>query len=241
LHKLGVISFLKKRKMKKSALVFILFCSIAFSQETVTKNFGDFNELKVYNGLTVEIQKSNTSKIEISGSQSSDVIVKNVDGVLKIRLRIPDSFVAKDIKVKLFYENLNVLDANEGSIIVSKELIKQKHLEVRVQEGAKINLKVNTKHLNVKAVTGGIIELSGKVGNQIIKATTGGIYKSFHLISEQTIVVAASGAKVETNTTELLDAKVRFGGTILYKGELKILNTKKFIGGSIKLVDYLDF
>ncbi len=223
--------------MKKIALVFTLFCSIAFSQETVTKNFGDFNELKVYNGLTVEIQKSNTSKIEISGSQSSDVIVKNVDGVLKIRLRIPDSFIAKDVKVRLFYENLNVLDANEGSTIVSKELIKQKHLEVRVQEGAKINLKVSTKHLNVKAVSGGIIKLLGKTRNQIIEATTGGIYKSFNLISEETTVVAASGANVKINTTELLDAKVRFGGTILYKGKPEILKTKKVIGGSIKSVN----
>jgi len=223
--------------MKKIALVFTLFCSIAFSQETVTKNFGDFNELKVYNGLTVEIQKSNTSKIEISGSQSSDVIVKNVDGVLKIRLRIPDSFIAKDVKVRLFYENLNVLDANEGSTIVSKELIKQKHLEVRVQEGAKINLKVSTKHLNVKAVSGGIIKLLGKTRNQIIEATTGGIYKSFNLISEESTVVAASGANVKINTTELLDAKVRFGGTILYKGKPEILKTKKVIGGSIKSVN----
>ncbi len=223
--------------MKKIALVFTLFCSIAFSQETVTKNFGDFNELKVYNGLTVEIQKSNTSKIEISGSQSSDVIVKNVDGVLKIRLRIPDSFIAKDVKVRLFYENLNVLDANEGSTIVSKELIKQKHLEVRVQEGAKINLKGSTKHLNVKAVSGGIIKLLGKTRNQIIEATTGGIYKSFNLISEETTVVAASGANVKINTTELLDAKVRFGGTILYKGKPEILKTKKVIGGSIKSVN----
>ncbi len=223
--------------MKKIALVFTLFCSIAFSQETVTKKFGDFNELKVYNGLTVEIQKSNTSKIEISGSQSSDVIVKNVDGVLKIRLRIPDSFIAKDVKVRLFYENLNVLDANEGSTIVSKELIKQKHLEVRVQEGAKINLKVSTKHLNVKAVSGGIIKLLGKTRNQIIEATTGGIYKSFNLISEETTVVAASGANVKINTTELLDAKVRSGGTILYKGKPEILKTKKVIGGSIKSVN----
>lgn len=221
--------------MKNITLLFFLACSIAFGQEKITKNLGDFNELKVYNGLTVELKKSNQSKIEITGSQSGDVTVKNANGVLKIRLKFPESFIAEDVRIVLFYnDNINVLDANEGGTIMSDNIIKQLHLEVKVQEGAKIFLAVNTKHLTVKTVSGGLIELSGSTENQNIEATTGGIYKAYKLISKQAIVIAASGANVEVHTTEILDAKVRFGGTIHYKGTPEVLKTKKIIGGVIK-------
>lgn len=221
--------------MKNITMLLFLACSMVFGQETITKKLGEFNELKVFNGLTVELKKSNESKIEISGSQSKDVTVKNSNGILKVRLQFPESFIAEDVRIVLFYnDNIDILDANEGATIISDNTIKQQHLEVKVQEGAKIYLAVNTKHLTVKSVSGGLIELSGSTENQNIEATTGGIYEGYKLISKQTIAVAASGATTEVYTTEILDAKVRFGGTIHYKGTPEVLKTKKIIGGVIK-------
>jgi hypothetical protein len=221
--------------MKKLALLLTLTCSIVFAQETITKNLGDFNTLKVYNGLTVEIQKSSTSKIEISGKKAEDVTVKNSNGILKVRLKFPEGFTSEDVRIKLYYSNtMDVLDANEGGKISSEEVLKQQHLEVKVQEGAFINVPIDTKYLVVKAVSGGAISLTGSTQNQTIEATTGGIYEAFDLQSKQTTVTAASGARVEVKTSEILDAKVRFGGTIYYKGTPEVLKTKKIIGGTIK-------
>jgi hypothetical protein len=221
--------------MKKLSLVLMLTCSIVFAQETITKNLGDFNELKVYNGLTVKVKKGSKSKVEISGSQSDDVTVKNVDGILKIRLRFPDSFTAEDVNITIFHkDDLTVLDANEGGKIIADEVFKQQHLEVRVQEGARINIDVDVRHLTGKAVSGGRIKVSGKTQNQNVEATTGGIYNALNLESQQTIVLAASGAEAEVNATEILDAKVRFGGSIYYHGKPEVLKTKKVIGGTIK-------
>ncbi len=221
--------------MKKLTLLLVLISTFTFAQQKFTTKLGDFNELKVFNGLTVELEKSNESKIEISGSQSEDVSIKNANGILKIRLKFPESFTAEDVRIVLFYsENIDILDANEGATILSEATIKQQHLEVKVQEGAKINIPVDTKHLTIKAVSGGIIELSGVTQNQNVEATTGGIYEGYNLQSKQSIVTAASGARVEVKTTEILDAKVRFGGTIHYKGNPEVLKTKKIIGGVIK-------
>lgn len=221
--------------MKKLALLLTLTCSILFAQEPITKNLGDFNTIKVYNGLTVKLQKSSTSKIEISGEKSEDVSIKNSNGILKIRLKFPEGFTAEDVKITVFYNsNIDVLDANEGGNIISDETINQQHLEVKVQEGARIELPVETKYLVVKAVSGGIITLTGVTQNQTIEATTGAIYNAFDLQSKQTEVTAASGATVEVKTSEVLDAKVRFGGTIYYKGTPEVLKTKKIIGGTIK-------
>ncbi|UMB59542.1 DUF2807 domain-containing protein [Lutibacter sp. A80] len=221
--------------MKKLTLLLVFISTITFSQEKIITKIGDFNTLKVYNGLTVELKKGTTSKVEITGSQSKDVSIKNSNGILKIRLHFPDSFTAEDVKIVLYYnKNIDVLDANEGGTIISDEIIEQQLLEVKVQEGAKIYLDVNTKHLTVKAVSGGIIELNGVTENQNIEATTGGIYEGYDLQSKQAIVISASGATAEVNASEILDAKVRFGGNIYYIGTPETLKTKKVIGGVIK-------
>ncbi len=221
--------------MKKFTVLFILFSATLFAQEPITTKLGDFNIVKVYNGLTVELQKSNSPKIEISGAQAKDVMVKNSNGTLKIRLKFPEAFIAENVKIVLYYDNdISVLDANEGASIISNEIIKQQHIEVRAQEGAKIDLDINTKYLMVKSVSGGFIYLKGITENQTIEATTGGIYSGFELQSKQAIVLSSSGGNVEVKISELLDANVRFGGTIFYKGTPEILKTKITIGGTIK-------
>lgn len=221
--------------MKKLTLLLILFSATLFAQEPITTKLGDFNTVKVYNGLTVELQKSNSSKIEISGTQAKDVSVKNSNGTLKIRLKFPKGFIAENAKIVLYYDkDISVLDANEGASIISEETIKQQHIEVRAQEGAKIDLDINTKYLVVKSVSGGFISLNGLVENQTIEATTGGIYSGFDLQSKQAIAMSSSGATVEVKISELLDASVRFGGSIYYDGNPEVLKTKITIGGTIK-------
>lgn len=221
--------------MKKLTLFIMLFTAILFAQEPITTNLGDFNTVKVYNGLTVELQKSNSSKIEISGSQAKDVSVKNSNGTLKIRLKFPEGFIAENVKIILYHsQDIPVLDANEGASIFSEEPVKQQHLEVRTQEGAKIKLDIDTKYLIAKSVSGGIISLSGVTESQTVEATTGGIYSAYGLQSKQAIVTSASGANIEIRASELLDANVRFGGSVFYKGTPEILKTKITIGGTIK-------
>jgi hypothetical protein len=221
--------------MKKLALLFVLVGSIAFAQEPITKKLGDFSTLKVFNGLTVKLQKAESPSIVISGNKSEDVSVKNSNGILKIKLKFPDSFTAEDVSITINYTKpIQVLDGNEGATILSETTINQQQLEVKVQEGAIIKVPVEVKYLTVKTVTGGKIKLKGVTQNQTIEATTGGIYKAYNLESKQTTAVAASGAVVEVKTTEVLDAKVRFGGNIYYKGAPEVLKTKKIIGGTIK-------
>lgn len=221
--------------MKKLILLLILFSATLFAQEPITTKLGDFNTIKVYNGLTVELQKSNSSKIEISGSQAKDVTINNSNGTLKIRLKFPEGFLAENVQIVLYHaKDILILDANEGASIFSDETLKQQHLEVRTQEGAKIKLDIDTKFLIVKAVSGGIISLSGVTESQTVEANTGGIYSAYDLQSKQAIVTSSSGANVEIIASELLDASVRFGGSVFYKGTPEILKTKTIIGGTIK-------
>jgi len=208
---------------------------LVFGQQNMTTNLGDFNDLKVFSGLTVKLVKSDENKIVITGSKADQVSVKNKNGLLKLSLKFTDGFKADDININLYYnKNLGVLDANEGAYIISDDKIEQLSIELKVQEGAHIELPLKVKYITAKAISGGIIEVHGTAQNQTIDINTGGIYKGFNLVSSQTTATATAGGIIEVKAEELLNASVNFGGNIYYKGTPKELITKKVVGGIIE-------
>jgi hypothetical protein len=221
--------------MKKITVVLLFVCSLVFGQQNITTNLGDFNDLKVFSGLTVKLVKSNENKIVITGSKADQVSVKNKNGLLKLSLKFTDGFKAEDININLYYnKNLGILDANEGAYIISDDKIEQLSIELKVQEGAHIELPLKVKYTTAKAISGGIIEVHGTSQNQTIDINTGGIYKGFNLVTSQTIATATAGGIIEVKAEELLNASVNFGGNIYYKGTPKELITKKVVGGTIE-------
>ena len=220
--------------IKYLLILYLGFTAFAYAQDR-TQNLGDFNEIKVFNGLSVEIQRAEKAKIDISGEKTDDVVVKNVNGKLKLSLKFPEQFNADKVNLKIFYnQDVLTLDANEGSAIFSDEMIDQINLTIKTQEGAYIHVPVDVKYLTIKAVTGASIKVRGTATNQDVEVTTGGVYEAFDLITEYTDVTAASGGNAEVNVSNLLDAKVRFGGDVFYKGNPEKVNSKKVFGGKIK-------
>ena len=220
--------------MKNIVLLLLLSASTIFAQQRVSKNLGDFNKLKVFSGLKVKLIKSDIPKIEIKGNNSEDVVVKNVNGMLKLSVTLPNAFDEDKTLVKLYFtNNLDLIDANEGAVITSDDKIKQDFIEIRTQEGAEIELRIKAQNIKVKAVTGGVVILSGKVLNQDVITNTGGIYEGFDLQSQNAKVIAATGGEAEVNVTDLLEAKVKFQGFIVYKEKPKKLKKKRLLGGTV--------
>jgi len=216
-----------------------MFSFSLVAQYKVNKNLGDYDTLKVYNGIEVELLKSNDQKLEITGEKSELVKIKNVNNVLKISLPFslkPDNNAADGkVLVKLYYnKNIALIDANEGATITGKD-INQDKLEVNAQERAFINLTTIVKYLKVKTSSGGIIKLSGSADNQEVEVDLYGIYNGYAMkASRNSTVKAGTGAKAEILAGETLNAKVGFGGSIFYKGNPEVVKDKKVIGGTIQ-------
>ena len=222
--------------MKKYILInFLVLSNMLFSQSTVTKKLGDFYKIKVYNGINIELIRSQEHKIQVTGEKSQKIKIKNTNGILKISLKFPDLLADGKANVKLYYnEDIQVIDGNEGSTITGKS-INQSHVEVKAQEGAFIELDIKTKHLKVKSSTGGIIKLSGSSKNQEIDLDLYGVYHGYDLIvSDNTTVNAGTGSKAEVKVGETLNVKVSFGGSVFYKGSPEVIENKKVAGGIIK-------
>ena len=222
--------------MKNYTLLFIILINTSlFAQSTKTTSLGDFYKIKIFSGIKLELIKDKENKLEIKNDETDRVRFKNNNGVLKISLKFPDNLSAKETKVKLYYkQDILVIDGNEGSSITGKGIY-QTNLEVKAQEGATIQLNIDTKHLKVKSVTGSIIKLTGKTKNQEIEVDLYGVFHGYGLeILGNTIVKSGIGSKAEIKTGETLNAKVSFGGSILYKGTPEVKQTKKVAGGIIK-------
>lgn len=240
---LFVLRLLKFKIMKKIIFIGALLISFNFlAQTTVTTNLGDFTILKVYNGIEVELIKSNEQKLVITGEKSELVKVKNVDATLKLSLPFslkPENNAANgQVLIKLYYNAvIDVVDANEGATITGKEIIQDK-LEVNAQERAFINLVVKTKSLIVRVTSGGIVKLTGSTKNQDVDVDLYGVYNGFALESSANSTVASgTGARAEILAGDTLNAKVSFGGSIFYKGNPDVVKDKKVIGGIIQKRD----
>ncbi|MEN8124740.1 MAG: head GIN domain-containing protein [Bacteroidota bacterium] len=221
--------------MKKILILLFFVSNFIFSQGIITKNLGDFNEIKVYRGLTVELIKSRNPKIIIEGDKSKEVIVKNVNGVLKISLSVLETFSADEVKVFLHYsDDINVIEANEGSLIKSDDKFKQEKIEIISEEAAKVKLTLKTTYVDVKVNTGAQIILEGSSKNQDIAGYTGGIYNGDDLKTEYTNVTSSTGAVVTVNASKLVDANAKLGGTINVNGDPNELKKKESLGGYIK-------
>lgn len=221
--------------MKKLAILIILISTFGFSQETITKNLGDFHELKTYRGLSVELIQGDSPKVVIEGDKSDQVTIKNSNGVLKISLKVMESFSSKDVKVTVYYsDKIDIIDANEGSIISSNRIMKQDKLVVKVQEAGQIKLEIGTTNVEVKTISGGLVTLEGYSENQKVNANTGGGYEGENLKTDNADVSVSSGSDVVINASKFVDANATLGGTITITGDPSEVDKKETLGGYVR-------
>ena len=218
----------------KSFTLFLLFsCFLVSSQTPVSKSIGDFSELKVFDLINVELVESNENKIEITGEETSNVLIVQKNDVLKIKMRLNKSFNGNRTFVKLFYKKIDIIDVNEGAKVDSKSLFKQYELELKAQEGGEISVITDTKLLSIKIVTGGIINVSGATESQNINIRTGGVYEGSSLQAQNSEIKIKAGGIADVNSTELIEVRIVAGGDLRIHGKPKNVKQFNIVGGRI--------
>ena len=224
--------------MKTLIKVVVLFITtICLAQNPIEKTVGEFSELKVYDLIDVELVKSDLDKVEITGKNKKDVLVNNKNGTLKIKMNFGEVFDGSQTKVKLYYTNIDVIDANEGANIHSKEKIEQFEIDLNAQEGGKINVLLDVKYLNIRAVTGADIIALGKATNQDVSIYTGGDYDGKELKTEVTDISIRAAGEANINASKRVTAKVRAGGDIFIYGNPERVDESRVLGGRIKRIE----
>ncbi|MEM6684150.1 MAG: head GIN domain-containing protein [Bacteroidota bacterium] len=211
------------------------FTCMAIAQKPIEREVGDFEEVKVFDLIEINLIKSDENKVVITGADTEDVEIVNKRGKLKIRMKFDRIFDGSQTFVEVYYKNVDIIDANEGAIIVANETMTQPYLKLKTQEGGKIIANLEVDNLDSRAVTGGVIEASGTVKHQEIVLNTGGIYEGKELLTEQTKVKVSAGGEAYVSASVLADAKVRAGGYIEIHGDPTTIKKDKVFGGKIRV------
>lgn len=214
-----------------SSLVLVAGVSLFSAQQT--RNVGEFNSLKVYDRIPVELVQASKAKVEVLGSNETDVEVVNKNGELKIRMTASKIMQGSDTKVVVYYENLNDIQASQGATISSNDKVKSSMLKLTANEGSKINLEVNADRLNAKGNSGGEILVSGKSKSQDIVMNSGAKFNGSQLQSSNATVASNAGGEVQVYASESISATTRAGGRIDVYGDPDDRNVKKVVGGTI--------
>jgi hypothetical protein len=221
-------------------LSFILFVIIGTSvcaQEPQEYQLPDFNTIKVYDLITVNLVKSDTPRVVVSGDDAAYVEVVKKNRLLKIRMSTDKIFDGDNTFVYVYYTDLELIDGNEGATIFSNELLEQPRLEIKVQEGARVEAGLAVENLYLRAVTGGIIDLKGTARYQEVIVNTGGVVDNSQLKTDRTKVKVQAGGEVDVYATKSIDALVRAGGNIRVFGNPSQVDKKTVLGGDITIID----
>ena len=224
--------------MKNIITLCFLFTSLITSaQYTIDKEVGEFNEIKVFDLIEVNMIQSDENRILIKGQNVDDIKWVNKDGTLKLRMQLDKKFTGEDTFIEVYYVNVDIIDSNEGAQITCNEMIKKNKIELRAQEGAKIHIGMDVAYANIRAVTGGIIEASGLAENQSIVINTGGIFEGKDLRTQSSEVKISAGGEAEVFASEQIDVKVKAGGNVVVYGQPKKVKKNTFVGGNIRIID----
>ncbi len=216
----------------KKILGTLLVLGFQFSFAQLSRDVGEFSSLKVYDKITVVIIPSNENKVE-SSSDDASVETVNKNGELKIRMSPAKILQGNQVSVKVYYRNLNDIQASQGSSVSSSETWKANMVSLTANEGSKVNVGVDTGKLTVKTNSGGEIVVTGTADYQDIVVNSGGKFYGQNLDSKNATITANAGGIAEVYATESVDAKTRAGGTIDVYGDPNDRKYKNVIGGKI--------
>ncbi len=195
-------------------LLFLIGTAPLAAQRIIDREVGEFREIKVFDLIEVNLIKSDENRILIKGQNVEDINFVNRDGVLKLRMELEKKFQGEDTFIEVYYTDLRVIDANEGAHIVCNELVEQKRIELRAQEGARIDIGM-------------------KVSDAEIRAVTGGIFEGRDLKTESSSIRISAGGEAELYASQEVDIQIRAGGDVTVWGDPEKVYKDQLFGGRI--------
>ncbi len=219
--------------MKKIICILALVALPNLLSAQTERKIGDFQKLSVYDGINVELIKSDTNRVEINGKNTAYIVVKNKNGDLKIRLSVERRFSGNRTKVSVFYKSLYSIISHEGANVFSKDTINQADLNLKANSGSRQNMIVKLNTLQATATAGAKINIKGLAKYQELSATTGADIMVSKVENEEANVVSTTGALIDVSTTKDLKVNSKIGGIINVHTKTDKITEKISVGGAV--------
>ena len=217
--------------MQKIIITLLFFFQFVNAQ--ISKPLSSFTKVSSFDQISVFMIASTENKIEISGTDADKVELVYENNELKIRMPLDKLFKGNDILAKVYYTHIEAVEANEGSNIGFDKPVNANDFDILVKEGSNIKINLTAKKIVARVTQGSKLELNGSTDNLDVVANSASNLKADKCKSKNATVAVNAGAIVLVNVTEIVDAKVRAGGTITIHGNPKQVNQKTILGGEI--------
>ncbi|SKB51257.1 Putative auto-transporter adhesin, head GIN domain [Salegentibacter holothuriorum] len=218
----------------KNYLIALFLMSVGMlSAQELTQDLGEFNEIKVYNGLDVILKEAKQNKAIITGKNRTDVKFKIDNGILKVRMSIEEILDNDNTQITIQFKKLDKIDARQNASVKVDSKLKQELLHLNASEGSDIFADVNLSNLYVDSNTGAEIEVEGKTEDQEIDINTGGKFFAKNLKSTNTEISIKAGGVADITASGRVEAKVRAGGTVNVYGNPKTIDQNTLFGGKV--------
>lgn len=219
--------------MKKLLFSILLISSVALGQ--IEKKVGDFTKVTAFDQIDVVLIPASENKVVLNGndSESVELILKNDE--LKIRMPFTKLLTGDAISATVYYKNITAVEANEGSRIAGGSVLKCTVFDIKAKEGSEVKLLLDVAKLTARVANGSTITVEGTAQIQDVIVNSGGNYEAEKLQTSQTTIAGNAGGEAYVYATDLVDAKVRAGGSITVFGKPKQINKKIIAGGSIEM------
>lgn len=223
--------------MKKSLIIVLtLFSTVAFSQETETRNLSSFTGVKAAEGIDVYLKKGDkeSAKVEVTGTRPENVITEVSGSYLKVHMRDGNYRGKIQAKVYVTYVSVDKLSASSAGSIFADGTINARSMEISASSAGTIEVTVEAGDIEAGASSAGDVELKGKTRSLHADASSAGEVDAYDLDAENVEAEASSGGAIKISVSKALEANASSGGSVRYRGNPDKNNTSSSSGGSVK-------
>lgn len=239
---------MKSLRLVKSVLFLFVVTSItasaAIAQVQVSREIAlkDFSEIHVTTGIELIITQgaAEHAKIVADDALIDAIVVDQSGNSVNIKWELIKStrkrWLNRTAKVFISYQNLNLIEATEGSSVKTENTLKSNILSILVTSGAIVTAGIDCPELQMRTNSGASALLNGNVGKLKLESSSGSRVNAVEMTSGYASVTASSGADVKVNVSKELQATASSGGNIRYKGSPVVENTAGSKSGNVKAI-----
>lgn len=223
--------------MKNMIMILLLAIGYGATAQEIVIEPGNFSDVIVSRGLTVNFTKADSNRVVITGTSSGKVKADVEKGVLRIRTSLEQLLQEDTTVVNVYYKQMQSLEARHNSRVEICGKIYQSLLRVKAREGAIIIATIEVENLVANILTGGLIQISGNADVQEIDVKATGEFRGENLIGNYISVNVNGGGTANVFSTEYVNATVRAGSTVYIYGDPSKIEEKTSFGGTIKRIN----
>ena len=225
----------------------------------ISKSFdGNFDEIKVVQGINATVVKSDQEKVSISAPNDiiDELLVENNGGRLYIHFKPNIQIRSNQFKVTIYAKDFNKLEANSSGRIEIKDQFTQDRTDIKATSSGSINgfLEANTMNIDVSSSgtfsgriwandligevsSSGDIKVKGKVKNATVSASSSGDFNAPELVVENANFKASSSGSIAAGVSHELRGAASSSGDIIInrKGNINVIESKESSSGRVKI------